>query len=170
MLLGMSLPAFTLLHVIISLLAIAAGFVVVAGMMRAQRMPGWTAFFLITTILTSVTGFLFPFEKILPSHVVGIVSLVILAAALLALYGFRLAGAWRGTYVIAAVVALWFNVFVLIAQAFLKIGPLRALAPTQSDPAFLVAQGAGLVLLVVLGIRAFRGFHPDGALGGLRAT
>jgi len=168
MMLGLSLPAFTLLHVLISLVAIVAGLAVAAGMLAARRMPGWTILFLATTILTSVTGFMFPFERVLPSHIVGALSLAILAIACFALYARQLAGAWRGTYVIAALVALWLNVFVLVAQAFLKIGALHALAPTQNEPVFLVTQGVVALAFVVLGVRVFRAFHPAPATGTLR--
>lgn len=170
MVLGMSLSAFTLLHVVISLMAIVAGLAVAVGMIGGKGMRGWTAFFLATTFLTSATGFLFPFERVLPSHVVGAVSIVVLVLAAFALYVRRLSGAWRGTYVIAALVALWFNVFVLVAQAFLKIAPLHALAPTGSEPAFLGAQAAVLVAFVVLGVRAFRGFHPPAPRGMVPAA
>ena len=124
MILGMSLHTFTVLHVIISLIAIVAGLVVIAGMVGSQRMPGVTALFLVTTILTSATGFLFPISGFTPALGVGIVSLIILAIALLALYGRHLAGAWRWIYVVSAVAALWFNAFVLIVQVFEKLSVL----------------------------------------------
>ena len=160
MILGLSLPTYTIIHVIISLIAIVTGFITVFGMLTGNRMAGWTAIFLVTTVLTSVTGFGFPFGHVLPSHVVGVVSLVILAVALFALYVKHLAGAWRWIYVVSAIVALWFNVFVLIAQGFMKISVLKALAPTQSDPPFQIAQGVSLVLFVVLAILAVRKFRP----------
>jgi hypothetical protein len=160
MVLGMSLATFTLLHVVISLVGIVTGFVVVAGMLTANRLPRWTAVFLATTVLTSLTGFLFPFEKLLPSHIVGIISLIVLAVALVGLYGFRLAGRWRAAYVIASVVALYFNTFVLVTQMFLKIPPLTALAPTGSEPPFAVAQLVVLVAFVALGVLAVRAFRP----------
>jgi hypothetical protein len=125
MILGLSLSAFTTLHVVISLVAIAAGLVAVFGMLGNKRLPGWTAFFLLTTILTSVTGFMFPFDKLLPSHITGIISLVVLAIALLALYVFHLSGGWRWIYVVTAVAALYFNVFVAVVQAFQKISFLK---------------------------------------------
>jgi hypothetical protein len=126
-------------------------------------MASWTAIFLVTTILTSVTGFGFPFDHVLPSHVVGAVSLVFLAVALFALYVKHLAGAWRWIYVVSAIIALWFNVFVLIAQSFMKISVLKALAPSQSDPPFQIAQGAALLVFIVLAILAVRKFRPVAA-------
>ncbi len=159
--------AFTMLHVIISLIAIVAGLVVLAGMLGSQRMPGVTALFLVTTILTSVTGFLFPINGFTPALGVGIVSLVILAIALLALYGRHLAGAWRWIYVVSAVAALWFNAFVLIVQAFEKVSVLNPHAPQVGPPfpepqntQFAIAQGVVLVLLLVLGAIAAFKFRP----------
>jgi hypothetical protein len=160
MVLGMSLAAFTTLHVMISLVGIAAGLVVLGGMMSASRLPGWTALFLVTTVLTSVTGFLFPFVRLLPSHVVGAISLVVLTIAFVGLYGKSLAGAWRSIYVVSAVVALYLNVFVLVVQSFLKVPALNRLAPTQSEPPFAIAQALVLILFVVLGIRAVVRFRP----------
>lgn len=163
MMLGLSLSTFTTIHVIISLIAIATGFITVFGMLTGNRMARWTAIFLVMTVLTSVTGFGFPFDHFLPSHWVGVVSLVFLAVALFAVYVKHLAGAWRWIYVVSAVVALWFNVFVLIVQSFMKISVLKALAPTQSEPPFQIAQGAALVLFVVLAILAVRQFRPAAA-------
>jgi hypothetical protein len=145
----------------LSLAGILAGFVVVAGMLGSKTVDGWTALFLATTILTSVTGYFFPVDKILPSHIVGAVSLVALAIALLALYGFRLERSWRWVYVATAVLALYLNVFVLVAQAFQKVAFLNALAPTQSDPGFIIAQLVVLIVFVVLGFMAVRSFHPE---------
>jgi hypothetical protein len=170
MVLGMSLATFTVLHVAISLVGIVAGIVVVAGMLSAKPLPGWTAVFLGTTVLTSVTGFLFPFEKLLPSHIVGIISLVVLALALLGLYRYRLAGRWRWIYVVTSVVALYFNVFVAVVQAFLKIPVLTALAPTQSEPPFGVAQLVVLVIFVGLGLMAVRSFRPGVRTPALGST
>src|SRR6201996_4302297 len=110
MVLGMSLPAFTMVHVIISLIAIVSGIIVMFGMLGSHRMPGLTAIFLLFTILTSATGFLFPFTQLLPSHMLGILSLVLLAIACIALYGFGMAGAWRGIYVVTALASLYLNV------------------------------------------------------------
>jgi hypothetical protein len=163
MILGMSISTFTSLHVVISLMGIIAGLIVLFGMFSAKRFPGWTALFLATTVLTSVTGFFFPRDQLLPSHVVGIISLVVLAVALLALYVNRLAGSWRWIYVATAVVALYFNVFVGVVQAFQKLSFLRPLAPTQSEPPFLVAQGLVLAAFIAFGIVAVRSFHPERA-------
>jgi hypothetical protein len=163
MILGLSLPAFTTVHVAISLVGIASGIVVVLGMAAGHRLPGWTALFLATTILTSVSGFLFPFTQILPSHILGAISLVVLAVALIARYGFRLGGAWRWVYVVSAVLAFYFNAFVGVVQAFQKLPFLQALAPTQSEPPFAVAQAALLVVLAVLGFLAVRRFRPVAA-------
>jgi hypothetical protein len=160
MIIGLSIQNFTLLHVAITLVAIASGLIVLFGMLSAQRLPGWTALFLVTTILTSVTGFMFPIHGFTPALGVGVISLVILAIALLALYSKHLAGAWRWIYVATAVTALWFNVFVLIAQSFQKVSALRALAPTQSEPPFLIVQGVALAAFLVLGILAALRFRP----------
>jgi hypothetical protein len=163
MTLGLSLSAFTTLHVIISLIAILAGVVALVGMLTGRKQPGWVAVFLATTVLTSVTGFMFPFDKFLPSHGVGVISLVVLAIALLALYAFHLAGPWRWIYVVTAVAALYFNVFVLVAQGFQKVPALKALAPQGSEPPFLIAQLVVLALFVWLGYAAVRKYHPEGA-------
>ena len=160
MILGLSLQTFTNVHVIISILGILSGLVVLIGMLRNQCLEAWTGVFLASTVLTSATGFLFPFAHILPSHVVGGISLVLLAAAILALYQYRLAGHWRAVYVVGAIAALYLNVFVLVAQAFLKVAALQRLAPTQSEPPFLVAQIAVLALFLWLGYRAVHAFHP----------
>ena len=160
MILGMSTSTFTLVHVVLSLVGILAGLVVVFGMFGSKKLDGWTALFLATTVLTSVTGFFFPFDKILPSHIVGIISLVVLALAILALYAFHLAGPWRWIYVVSAMLALYLNVFVGVVQAFQKLPLLASLAPTQSEPPFLIAQAVVLVIFVGLGIAAVRAFHP----------
>jgi hypothetical protein len=160
MILGMSLATFTLVHVLISLVAIAAGLIAMIGLLGSNPMRGWTALFLVTTILTSVTGFFFPFVQLLPSHIVGIISLVLLTAAVVALYVGHLAGVWRPVYVVTAMLSLYLNVFVLVVQAFQKVGPLHVLAPTQSEPAFLVAQGLTLVFFGLVIIGALRRFRP----------
>lgn len=160
MTLGLSIDTFTQLHVIISLVGIATGVVAVLGMVRGHRMAGWTGVFLATTVLTSVTGFMFPSNTFGPAHVVGVISLAVLLPALLGLYVFRLAGAWRWIYVIGAVTALYLNVFVGVVQAFQKIFVLAALAPNQSEPPFQIAQFVVLVLFVVLGVLAVRRFRP----------
>jgi hypothetical protein len=161
MIIGLSIHNFTLLHVAITLVAIASGVIVLFGMLGAHRLPGWTALFLLTTILTSVTGFMFPIHGFTPALGVGVISLVILGIALLALYSRHLVGAWRWIYVATAVSALWFNVFVLIVQMFQKISVLQTLAPTQSDPPFLIAQGVALAAFLVLGILAALRFRPS---------
>ena len=170
MILGMSLSAFTLFHVVLSLIGIVTGFIAVVGMVGSRLFRGWTAVFLATTVLTSVTGFMFPFEKVLPSHVVGVVSLVVLAVTLVALYGYRLEQSWRWIYAVSALIALYLNVFVLVAQAFAKIRFLNALGPTPSDPAFIVAQLIVLVLFVLLGFSVVRSFRPDGDSPALRGA
>jgi hypothetical protein len=164
MIFGMSLETFTLVHVVLSLVAIVAGIIVVVGMLGAKRLDGWAALFLVTTILTSVTGFMFPFARVLPSHVFGVISLAALAAAVLAFYVTHLAGRWRWIYVAGAVVALYLNVFVAVVQAFQKLSFLQPLAPTQSEPPFLVAQLVVLALFVALGILALMKFHPEARL------
>jgi hypothetical protein len=160
MILGMSLSTFTTVHVIISLIGIVTGIVVLLGMLGAKRLPGLTAIFLATTVLTSATGFLFPFHQLLPSHIVGIISLVVLAAALIAIYGFRLNGPWRWIYVATATLALYLNVFVGVVQAFQKLAFLQPLAPTQTETPFIIAQGLVLALFAVLGAAAAIKFHP----------
>ena len=161
MMLGLSLHAVTVLHVVISLVGIVSGLVVLFGLFKSQSMPGMTALFLVTTILTNATGFMFPFEKLLPSHIIAILSLVLLAIACYALYSAKLSGAWRAIYVITAVASLYFNVFVLVIQSFLKIEPLHELAPgvPPSGLTFAVVQGIVLVLFVLAGIKAVRRFH-----------
>jgi hypothetical protein len=163
MILGLSLSAFTTLHVIISLIGIVSGVVVVLGMLAGKRLPLATAVFLATTVLTSATGFLFPFTRLLPSHIVGIISLVVLAATLAALYGFHLDGPWRWVYVVGALLAFYLNVFVGVVQAFQKLAFLQPLAPTQSEAPFLVAQVLVLAVFVALGVLAVMRFHPEPA-------
>jgi hypothetical protein len=160
MVLGLSIQAFTIIHVVITLVAIASGFVVLFGMLRSQRMRGWTALFLLTTVLTSVTGFLFPIHGFTPAIGVGIISCLLLALALVGLYGKHLVGGWRWIYVACALSAFYLNVFVLIVQSFQKVPPLHALAPTQSEPPFLVAQAVALAAFIVLGIIAAFRFRP----------
>ncbi|HWF04206.1 MAG TPA: hypothetical protein VHA06_10990 [Candidatus Angelobacter sp.] len=160
MVFGMSLATYTQIHVAISLIAIVAGLIVVFGMMSGKRMDGLTALFLITTALTSITGFFFPFEHITPGIILGILSLIVLAICVPARYTFHLTGKWRATYVITAVIALYFNCFVLVAQSFLKIPSLHALAPTGKEPPFAIAQVILMVLFIVLGVMATKKFHP----------
>lgn len=158
MILGLSLPAFTLLHVVISLVAIAAGLIVVFGLMGGKR-SCLTGLFLVATALTSVTGFMFPFTGVTPGIVLGVLSLIALLPAIVALYGQKLGGGWRGTYVVTASLSLYFNVFVLFAQLFAKVPALKAIAPTPASPAFGVAQLIVLVVFVLLTARAFKGFR-----------
>jgi hypothetical protein len=155
------LAIFTLVHVVISLLGIFSGFVVMFGLLAGKRLDGWTAVFLATTVATSVTGFLFPFHHFMPSHAVGLLSLVVLAFAIYARYPRGLAGRWRTTYVVCAVVALYFNVFVAIVQAFSKVPALKDLAPTQSEPPFALTQIAVLLVFVALAIVASIKFRPS---------
>jgi hypothetical protein len=146
----------TQVHTAISLVGIASGLVVLRGIFRGEMLPRWTAVFLATTVLTSVSGYFFPFHRLLPSHVVGAVSLIVLAVVIWARYGRAMEGRWARVYVVGAVVALWLNVFVLVAQLFDKVPALHALAPTQSEPPFGIAQLLVLAIFVVLGMRALR--------------
>jgi hypothetical protein len=163
------LRAFTIVHVVISLIGIGSGFVVVFGLLTAKRLDGWTTVFLASTLATSLTGFGFPFDHFLPSHAVGLLSIVVIAVAILARSRFHLAGKWRAIYVIGAVVALYFNVFVLIVQAFQKVPALKAMAPTQSEPPFQLVQLVALALFVALGIAGVIRFHPE-AVGTVPAA
>jgi hypothetical protein len=147
-------------HVLISLIGILSGLVVMVGLLTGKRLNGWTALFLVSTVLTSVTGFFFPFHGVTPAIGVGIISLVILAVAIFARYPRKLMHAWRWIYVVTAMMALYLNVFVLVVQLFQKVPALRALAPTQSEPPFAVAQLVVLVLFILLTLLAvirFRG-------------
>lgn len=154
----LDLPTLNLFHVVISMIGIFAGLVVVGGMMAGNRLNGWTQVFLVTTVLTNVTGFFFPFTILLPSHKVGIVSLIILPIAIFARYGKHLEGRWRSVYVIGSVAALWLNVFVLMVQLFQRIPLLLLIAPTQKSPAFGATQLLILVMFIVLGRAALKGF------------
>ena len=168
-----ALAAFTLAHVIISIVAILSGMEVMAGLLSSQRRDGWTIVFLATTIATSASGFGFPAAHILPSHIVGAVSLVVLALACLARYMFRLAGAWRRVYTIGATTALYLNVFVLVVQLFRRVPALNALAPRQTEPPFAIAQGVVLVLFIALGVAVtirFRDQPPSARVVPPRAT
>ena len=155
----MILRIYTIIHVVISLLGILSGFVVIVGMFAANPLNDWTVFFLTTTVATSVTGFFFPVKRLMPSHIVGIISLVVLAAAIYARYPARLAGSWRWIYVVSAVLAQYLNFFVLIVQCFQKIPALKAIAPTQKEPPFAITQLLFLILFVVLGVVAVLKFH-----------
>jgi hypothetical protein len=165
MILGMTLSTFTLFHVVISLVGIASGLIVVYGLLGGKRFDTWTAIFLLFTVLTSATGFLFPFTHILPSHIVGIISLVVLAFAILARYALHLNGIWRLAYVVSAMLALYLNVFVLVAQLFLKVPALKALAPTGKEPPFLIAQLTVMAVFVVLTVLAAKRFHAEPVVG-----
>jgi hypothetical protein len=151
---------FTLVHVALSLIGILSGLIVAFGMLAAKRLDGLTAIFLVTTVLTSITGFFFPFHGITPGIVIGILSMIVLAIAILARYGRHLAGAWRGIYVVTALIALYFNCFILVVQLFEKVPALHAADPTQSGPPFRIAQLTVLVLFIVLTIAATIRFRP----------
>ena len=170
MIFGMTTSTYTLVHVLLSLVGIASGLVVVFGLLTGKRLDGWTALFLATTVATSLTGFGFPFDHLLPSHKVGIISLVLLAFAILARYAFHLRGVWRRIYVTTAVAALYLNVFVGVVQAFLKVPALHALAPKQTEPPFLVTQLIVLVLFVIIGIMAAKKFHDEPLRAAARAA
>ncbi|MGA0601187.1 hypothetical protein ACO2Q3_10845 [Caulobacter sp. KR2-114] len=160
MILGLSVATFTLVHVLISLVGIGAGLVALVAMIAGKDLGGWTATFLATTVATSATGFLFHSKAIGPPHIVGAISLVVLLVALVALYGRHLAGRWRLAYVVTAVLALYFNCFVGVVQAFQKIAFLNALAPKGTEPPFAIAQGLLLVAAIAAGWLAVRNFHP----------
>jgi hypothetical protein len=164
MILGLSTATFTALHVALSLIGIASGFIAILGMINSRWFPRWNALFLATTVLTSLTGFLFPFKGITPGIVVGILSMIVLILAIVALYSGRLAGGWRGTYVISAAVALYFNFFVLVVQSFEKVPTLNSLAPTQSEAPFKIAQLLVLLLFILLTVLAFRRFRVAPAI------
>jgi len=155
-----NLSPFTKLHVVISLIGIVSGLVVMSGLLASRRLNGWTTLFLISTVLTSVTGLFFPFNGVTPGIVLAIISLVLLAVAIVARYARHLSGAWRWIYVVTAMISLYLNVFVLVAQLFQKVTALNALAPTQSEPPFAVTQLVVLAIFVLLTILAairFRG-------------
>ncbi|HXC07950.1 MAG TPA: hypothetical protein VNV61_03400 [Steroidobacteraceae bacterium] len=155
----MSVAAFTLFHVILSLIGIASGLIVVLAMLGASRVPALTAIFLATTVATSVTGFMFHFASFGPPEIVGAISLAVLALAILALYSYKLAGAWRRIYVVTAVLALYLNVFVGVVQTFQKVAFFHALAPTQTEPPFAIAQGIVLLAFIALGVAAAKKFR-----------
>jgi hypothetical protein len=159
MTLGLSLPAFTQLHVIISLIGIATGFMVIFGMIGGRRFPLLTAIFLITTVLTNITGFMFPYKGITPGIVIGVLSTLVLILGIYALYAEHLRGGWRGCYVVSSVLAQFFNFFVLIVQSFQKIPALKAMAPTQSELPFKIAQLSALVVFIILGVIAYKKFR-----------
>lgn len=155
------LAVLTLVHVVISLIGIVSGLVVTYGLLRSQRMDGWTSIFLVTTVATSVTGYFFPFHKLLPSHILGAISLVLLAFAIAGRYRFQLARAWRRIYSVTAILSLWLNVFVLIAQLFMKVPALHSVAPTGSEPPFLIAQTAVMIIFIALAVLAAKNFRRD---------
>ena len=157
----MILRIYTIIHTLISLMGIFTGFVVLFGLLAGKRLDGWTRWFLITTVLTSVTGFFFPFHGFTPAHGVGITSLLVLTVAIFARYPRQLAGAWRWIYVVTAVITLYLNVFVGIVQAFEKIPALKAIAPTQTEPPFKLTQLVVLVLFVLITIVAAIRFRPE---------
>jgi hypothetical protein len=158
---GITVSTFTLVHVLLSLVGIGSGVVVMFGLLARKPLDGWTALFLATTVATSVTGFGFPVDHLLPSHKVGIISLVVLAVAILARYALHLAGAWRRIYVVCAAVALYLNVFVGVVQAFQKVPALAAMAPRQTEPPFVVTQLVVLALFIVLAIVAAKRFRGE---------
>ncbi len=155
------ISAFTIFHVLLSLIGIFSGFIAVFGMIAGKRLDGLTAVFLATTALTSITGFFFPFHGVTPGIIVGIVSLVILAIAIPARYVKHLAGAWRKVYAVTATIALYLNVFVLVAQLFMKVPALHAMAPKGNEPPFLISQVVVLAIFAVLTIAAAIKFHPE---------
>ena len=161
---------FTLFHVALSFVGIGTGLVVLRGLLRNDPLNRWTLWFLVTTVATTLTGFLFPFHGFTPAIGTGIVSTLVLAATIPARYTFHLAGPWRSMYVVGAVVSLYLNCFVLVVQAFLKVPALRALAPEGKEPPFAITQGIVLVLFVVAGYLAVRRFRPAAAQPALAAS
>ena len=161
MILGLSIAQFTFLHVFLSLIGIGAGVFVVYGLLSSRRLRVLTALFFITTIATSLTGFLFPFKGVTPGIVLGFLSMIVLLLAFVGLYVKKLAGAWRGTYVICVMLAFYFNFFVMVTQSFEKLPPLHSIAPTQSSPGFGATQLAVLLVFIFLTIRGFKRFHPE---------
>jgi hypothetical protein len=155
------MTAFTLIHVVVSLIGLGSGFVVLFGLLTGKRFDGWTALFLASTVATSVSGFLLPFRHFMPSHAIGILSLLALAVAIVARYPLNLAGAWRWIYLVSAMAALYLNVFVLLAQAFAKVPALKAMAPTQSEPPFLISELIVMALFIVLSIAAGKRFRIE---------
>ena len=160
MILGLPTAVYTFIHVVLSLAGIGSGFVFVYGLVIGKELNRWTALFLATTTLTSLTGFAYPFHGVTPGIVIGIFSMVVLAVAYLARYTLHLAGSWRWIYVVSAMLALYFNVFVLVVQSFERVPALKALAPTQSEPPFAIVQLAVLALFITLTVRALRRFRP----------
>jgi len=157
----MTVSTFTVVHVLISLLGIVSGLVVMYGLLTANRLERWTTLFLVSTAATNITGFLFPFKGVRPGIVIGVLSLILLAVAVIGRYALNLNGAWRPIYIVAASVALYFNVFVFVVQSFEKIPQLRSLAPTQKEPPFEVAQLLVLLIFVIVTGFALKRFRPD---------
>jgi hypothetical protein len=160
MILGLSLMQFTYLHVFLSLVGIGAGIFIIYGLLTSRRLSILTSLFLVTTVGTSLTAFLFPFNGVTPGIILGILSMIVLVLAIVALYGKKLAGPWRGTYVVSVMLAYYFNFFVLVAQSFDKVPALHAIAPSQKSPGFGITQLAVLVIFILLTTRAFKKFHP----------
>jgi hypothetical protein len=160
---NVGLAAFTLIHVALSLAGIIAGLVLAVGFTRGRLDEGWSVLFLSTTVATSVTGFGFPFVRVLPAHTVGVISLVVLAAAIYGRYGRQLAGRWSRIFALGSLVALYLNIFVLVAQLFRRIPQLHALAPTESEPPFFIAQVMVLAVFAWFGRSALRGFRAGAA-------
>jgi hypothetical protein len=157
----MNIITLTLVHTIISIVAITAGLVVVGGLIAGVRIDGWTGIFLVTTALTSITGFFFPFSELSPSQWIGIISLVVLPFVIAARYWKDLRGVWRGIYVVGTVLTLYLNFFVLMVQLFRRIPALLVAAPKQTEPPFVVTQLLVLALFAWLGVAAFRRFRPQ---------
>jgi hypothetical protein len=166
----MDITTLTLVHTVISIVAITAGLVVVGGLIAGVRIDGWTGIFLVTTALTSITGFFFPFDKLTPSQWIGIISLVILPFVIAARYWKHLRGGWRGTYVVGTVLTLYLNFFVLMVQLFRRIPALLVSAPKQTEPPFVLTQLLVLALFAWLGFAAFRRFRPQVVITAKQAT
>jgi hypothetical protein len=161
MILGLSLVQFTYLHGFMSLIGLGAGIFVIFGLLTSRRLSILTSLFLITTLGTSLTGFLFPFKGMSPGIILGILSTITLIVAIVALYVCKLAGPWRGIYVVAACIAYYFNFFVLISQSFDKVPALHAIGPSQKSPGFMITQVAVLLIFILLTARAVKKFHPE---------
>jgi hypothetical protein len=160
MILGLSLTQFTFLHVFLSLVAIATGIFLVYGFLTSLRLRILTSLFFVTTALTSITGFLYPFKGVTPGIILGVLSLIVLLLAYVALYVKKLAGGWRATYVVSVMLAFWFNFFVLVAQAVQKVPAIHSFIPSQAAPGFMIAQGAVFLVFLLLTVRAVKKFHP----------
>jgi hypothetical protein len=157
----MILHIYTIIHTLIGLVAIFTGLVILGAMLFGSRANGWTKWFLITAVATTVTGFLFPFHGVTPAIILGIITVPVLAITIYARYSRRLAGAWRWIYVVGAVMSLYFNLFVLVVQAFEKVPALHAIAPTQTESPFKLTQFVVLVASISLAIVAVIRFRPE---------